>query len=564
MRNQLPNHEVSEVQKAIRKLIPKPAYLSLLIINILSAILFMVAPVLLNRKISNTGDIFPSDIVLVVAFLISAYLVQFAAVFLKNILIHKTMIQLSAFLFQRVFRLQYDTYIEQGASALLDLSYNAASDYTGFYFGSIPDLLVSVITIGVTLGIAISLNPFAAVLMFLMLPLHFFGFRFLNQKLSQMSVHLRNTSSLSFRNIHSILSQVDFIKQNADNTPFLPYVKRNIDSLEGVRKRVNYLANGASGLLNGLNQIIQTFLVIFLSALALQNHGNLGNVVYVILILPYFSNGIRNLTFVNSGIAAKQSADEFLRLLIENQEESGGRPWEEPIHTVRFDIPVVSVGGKTLLENVQFCFHKGDIVGIQGESGTGKSTLLKLLPKFRSIDGIFINEHPIQEIRNRDYLSRVSYYSQNTPIISDTLYNNLNLGRQALPRSIYQNLPFLRKFEDLDETILEDGANLSGGDKQRIALARFFHEAADVVILDEPTSSLDRETEYNILSEMLQQVQDKIIFIISHNPDIMKFCTHIVEIKDQTAVVRRQPSEQPLQAPCEVLGDCPAESECSV
>lgn len=527
-------------QRALRGLLPKRAFALQLFINTLSAALFVLAPIVLNRNIASVGVITSLDVVLVISLLVSAYLVQFSAVFLKNRLIQKTLTAIASFLFQDVFRLRYDAYINRGASALMDLSYNAASDYAGYYFGTIPDLLVSVITIVVTVGIAFSLNGVAAFLMLLMLPLHFFGFRLLNKKLSQLSVNLRQTSSLSFRNLHSILAQADFIKQNSDNTPLLPRIEKNIWTLEDVRKRVNYVANGVSGLLNGLNQIIQTFVIIFLSVLALQNKGNFGNVVYVMLVLPYFSNGIRNLTFVNAGLAAKKSADGFILTLIEEREEDGDQAWTEPIRSLRMDIPEVKVGEKVLLEEVKLCFRRGDVIGVQGESGTGKSTLLKLLPKFRPVEGIYINEKPIRAIRNSDYLKRVAYYSQNAPIISDTLYHNLNFGRKELPQKIYRGLAFLRKFENLDEEIIEDGANLSGGDKQRIALSRFFTEEADVVILDEPTSALDKKTEYEILSELLAQTQDKIVFIISHNPAVMRFCTHVAEIKDKRVEVREQ------------------------
>lgn len=104
-------------------------------------------------------------------------------------------------------------------------------------------------------------------------------------------------------------------------------------------------------------------------------------------------------------------------------------------------------------------------------------------------------------------------------------------------------MPFLSKFKNLDEIIVENGANLSGGDKQRIALSRYFTEDAKIVILDEPTSSLDKETETELMSEVLKNVDDRIIFIISHNKDIMNYCTHVVEIKNKTVTVTEKPKD---------------------
>lgn len=278
--------------------------------------------------------------------------------------------------------------------------------------------------------------------------------------------------------------------------------------------------------------------IIFLAALALNDKNNFGSVIFVMLVFPYFSNAIRGLSFTNLGFANVKAADNFLKTLIDFKAKDGSKPMPEKIESIKFDIDKVNILDKNLLNNVKMEFKKGDIVGVMGESGTGKSTLLKLIPKFRETDGIYINDIPISEIKNKDYLRKVSYYSQNTPIITDTLYNNLNFGRKKVSKAIYGAMPFLAKFINLDEMIVENGANLSGGDKQRIALSRYFTEDADIVILDEPTSSLDKETEEELMKEILKDTKDKIVFIISHNKEIMKYCSHLVEIKNKTATVR--------------------------
>lgn len=90
----------------------------------------------------------------------------------------------------------------------------------------------------------------------------------------------------------------------------------------------------------------------------------------------------------------------------------------------------------------------------------------------------------------------MSFYSQNVPIITGSIYDNLNFGRRKMEPEVYQNIRFLDKFtkerDIFTPFILENGNNLSGGDKQRIALARMYTEEAEVLILDEPTSSLEK------------------------------------------------------------------------
>ena len=531
--------ELKLQKKKMLKIVNKWGFAILLFLSLLSAILFVIAPITLNNVVENVGTIGASDIVKVILLLAAGYLVEFISVFIKNGLIQQYHGRAAEILYADVFRLNYDKYIEEGPTAIRDLVWNAADAYAGLYFDVIPSLIVNIATIIVSIYISFTLNHIAALLMFITLPIHYFGFKLLNKKLAQLSVKLRQASSKSQSNIHSVVSQVDFIKQNSENENLLPMIKKNILESEGVRKKVNYVANGVSGLLIGLNQIIQSLTIVFLAALALKNKDAFGGVVYVMLVFPYFSNAIRGLSFTNLGIADVKAADEFLKTMIEYREEDGTLDMPDDVRSISFDIDSVNIYDKNLLNNVHMSFKKGDIVGIKGESGTGKSTLVKLIPKFRSVEGIYINDIPIEKIKNEEYLKSISYYSQNTPIISDTIYNNLNFGRKPVQKSVYENLKFLSKFNNLDEMIIENGANLSGGDKQRIALSRYFVENAKIVILDEPTSSLDKETETEIMTAVLENNKDKIIFIISHNNDIMNYCNYIVEVKNKTVDVTK-------------------------
>ncbi len=533
------NKELKLQKKEMLKIVNKWGFAVLLFLSLLSAILFVIAPITLNNVVENVGTIGVSDIIKVILLLAAGYLVEFISVFIKNQLVQQYHGRAAEILYADVFKLNYDKYIEDGPTAIRDLVWNAADAYAGLYFDVIPSLIVNIATIIVSIYISFTLNHIAALLMFITLPIHYFGFKLLNKKLAKLSVKLRQASSKSQSNIHSVVSQVDFIKQNSENENLLPMIKKNILESEGVRKKVNYVANGVSGLLIGLNQIIQSLTIVFLAALALKNKDAFGGVVYVMLVFPYFSNAIRGLSFTNLGIADVKAADEFLKTMIEYREEDGTLDMPSDVKSIRFDINSVDIYDKNLLNDIHMSFKKGDIVGIKGESGTGKSTLVKLIPKFRSVKGIYINDIPIEKIKNEEYLKNISYYSQNTPIISDTIYNNLNFGRKPVQKSVYENLKFLSKFNNLDEMIIENGANLSGGDKQRIALSRYFVENAQIVILDEPTSSLDKETETEIMTAVLENNKDKIIFIISHNNDIMNYCNYIVEVKNKTVDVTK-------------------------
>lgn len=123
------------------------------------------------------------------------------------------------------------------------------------------------------------------------------------------------------------------------------------------------------------------------------------------------------------------------------------------------------------------------------------------------------------------------------PIITGSLYDNLNFGRKKLSKETYERLRFFDKFtterDIFEPAILENGNNLSGGDKQKIALARMYTEDAEVLILDEPTSSLDETTEKTILDGILG-TNDKIVFLITHRKENLKYCNKIYQIENKT------------------------------
>lgn len=180
------------------------------------------------------------------------------------------------------------------------------------------------------------------------------------------------------------------------------------------------------------------------------------------------------------------------------------------IREITLDIKRLCADGKYLAGNIKGKFEKGNIVWIQGESGSGKSTLVKLLLKFREIEGIYIDNTDISEITNRSLRAYVEYLSQNVPIIKGTLRENLFLNRKwdEETEEKYKSEPILKsilKTKTMDTLIEENGANLSGGEKKKIAIARVLYSNADVIILDEVTSNIDKDSAEEILSRIFEK-----------------------------------------------------------
>lgn len=196
-----------------------------------------------------------------------------------------------------------------------------------------------------------------------------------------------------------------------------------------------------------------------------------------------------------------------------------------------------------VLEDVSFKIHKGEHVGICGSSGGGKSTLLKLIPRFYDVDSgsITIDGINIKELDQQSMKSHIGIVNQDVFIFDGTIRDNIKYGcitREVSDNEIYEacrkvNLyDFIMSLPDkFDTNVGPRGLKLSGGQKQRLALARLFITNPDILILDEATSALDNETE-KLIQDSLSAFADKTMIVVAHRLSTIKDSDNIIVIGD--------------------------------
>jgi ATP-binding cassette, subfamily B, bacterial PglK len=202
-----------------------------------------------------------------------------------------------------------------------------------------------------------------------------------------------------------------------------------------------------------------------------------------------------------------------------------------------------------ILKNINIKFEKGNIYGIKGVNGSGKSTLTDLLtgllePNIGSIfaDEILIKDDP------HSWQNNVSYLSQSFFLFNDSIKNNITLNfenNQMIDKNLYESSIKKTKLNDLVDQkiegdnfqILDFGKNLSGGQRQKIALSRLLYKNSNIIIMDEASSAMDQQSSKNI-NDLLQSIKkDKIIIIISHSKTDLDNCDIVFEIKNCNLVV---------------------------
>lgn len=184
-----------------------------------------------------------------------------------------------------------------------------------------------------------------------------------------------------------------------------------------------------------------------------------------------------------------------------------------------------------ILDNFSVEIPKSKVVGITGKSGSGKSTFLKLLMRFWETDGgtIKISERNINEINTVNLRNMESFVTQETHLFSDSIFNNLRVAKENATLEEVQAACKKASIHDVimsfpqgyDTPVGELGDTLSGGEKQRIGLARAFLHDSDLMLLDEPTSNLDSLNEGVILKALREECAGKTVILVSHRKSTM-------------------------------------------
>lgn len=190
-----------------------------------------------------------------------------------------------------------------------------------------------------------------------------------------------------------------------------------------------------------------------------------------------------------------------------------------------------------ILTDYSLKMEYGKIIGIHGSSGSGKSTLLKLLMRFWDVDQgkILVSERNVKEIPTKQIRNTQSYVTQETHLFHDSIANNIAIGKPGASReeiieaakkaSIHDFIISLP--EGYDTKVGELGDTLSGGEKQRIGIARAFLHDAPMLLLDEPTSNLDSLNEGIILKSLEESCKDKTVVLVSHRKSTMSLADKV-------------------------------------
>lgn len=278
--------------------------------------------------------------------------------------------------------------------------------------------------------------------------------------------------------------------------------------------------------------------------LVIKNEITLGSLITFNTLLNYFLGPIQNLIEIGNDI--KETKIVFRRICELNF--SNDNQEINLINKIRGNILIKDLNysydsNNQVFKNVNLKIKKGNKVIILGESGIGKSTLFKIIMKYHNVNRnhVFIDNIDINDISSNKIKDNITYISQNEMLFTDTIYNNLTL---AMTNNKFNKILDICCVKDiiknnqlgLNTLIEENGFNFSGGEKQRIILARALMKNFNILIIDEGLNQVDVNLERVILKKLFKEYHDKTIIVISHRKDNIDLYNQMIKFDNNNMI----------------------------
>ena len=428
-----------------------------------------------------------------------------------------------------LYRIQYD------APAIRDITVN-----------SIISLLSAAVMLVATLVVITRLDWQLALVALAVCPFLFVFARTYNLRMRPRYREVRGMESSALQAIQEVLSAFRVVKafgrEDWEQDRFVA------QSQVGVRARSRLsLAEGTFGLLVNMTTAIGTAAVLFIGIRNVQAGVlSLGELLMVLAYLTQLYNPLRTISRqvanLQSSLASAERAFQLLDEIPDVADRPSARSLKRAAGELRFSGVTFAYGENTpVLQDVSFCIAPGTRLGIEGRTGAGKSTLVSLASRFYDpgdgeilLDGVDLRDYKLVDLRNQ-----MAIVLQDPVLFSTSIAENIGYGRpgaefsQIVEAAQAANVhEFIAGLPDgYDTAVGERGMMLSGGERQRIALARAFLKDAPILILDEPTSSVDMTTEAGIMEAMERLMVGRTTLMIAHRISTLDICDARIELE---------------------------------
>jgi subfamily B ATP-binding cassette protein MsbA len=409
--------------------------------------------------------------------------------------------------------------------------------------------LIALCTLIVYLGIMLKISWQFTLIVLCLFPILHFSLSRLLKIIQRISQEISESFLLLAGRIANSLSAVFLVKAyTAEDLETEQFAEVN----EGLERLENRLDTWTLliGPIQEIVSLLFLFLLIGIVAISIKLEGDwrLAEYTVFLLILRRSSRMFGTLNFIRSALAEVRGPLEYLSEVFTDKDKFVVRQGEKVAPPLSKSIEIRDLtflypDGSIALDQISCTFKQGELIALVGQSGSGKSTIMNLLMRFYEapagtllLDGVDVAEYTLESWRKQ-----IALVSQDAQLFNGTLRENLLYGirrevsddelKSILNRASLQE--FSEKLQNGLETLIGDrGVRLSGGEKQRVSIARAMLKGAAILFLDEATSALDSKTERSIQDALTELVEDKTSIVIAHRLSTIKEANHVIVLEE--------------------------------
>ena len=455
-------------------------------------------------------------------------------------------------LFQHAQRLSL-AFHDQRRSGMLIYAINFQADAVARLVMAIPPLAQSILTLIGMFWISLVMDKYLALLSLVVVPFLYYSVSYYVKNIQERLLQVRGMEAESLSIIHESMSMlrviVAFGREGYEHRRFRDQGERAIDARVNLTVRQTLFSMAVN-----TTTAAGTALVLGFGAYhVLDRRLTVGQ---LLVVMAYIASVYKPLETISTTVGSLQEQLVSLRIafgLLDNQPEIRDSPNAIEIDRIQGRVAFENVNfnykNRTeTLKNISFTTEPGQVVAMVGPTGAGKSTLVSLIPRFYDPagGGIFLDGIDIRQISLNSLRGQISIVLQEPLLFSGSIADNIRYGRlEATMDEIVEAAraanahDFIMALPNQYDTELgERGAQLSGGERQRISVARAFLKDAPILILDEPTSSIDSKTELVILDALDRLMVGRTTFMVAHRLSTIRNADMILVVNHGEIVER--------------------------
>ncbi len=448
-------------------------------------------------------------------------------------------LEFRARVFRHAQRLSFAHHDRRGTA---DSTYRVLWDATAIRHLALDGVLpfvTAVVTVGAMLVVVLRIDWQLALIALTIVPALYVVVRFYRRRLREQWSGVKALESNALSTVQEVLGSLRVVRAFGQEEREGERFERQADDGLRARLRASHAA-GAFSLLVASTTTAGTAAVLFVGVRHVQSDAlTLGNLLVVMAYLAELYAPIQSIAKNVGGLQAHLASAERAFALLDEDPDVAERPDARPLGRAGGEVELRDVtfaydGGPAVLSHVCFHIRPGMRVGIAGRTGAGKTTLIGLLSRFHdpSIGQVLLDGRDLRDWRLEDLRRQLAFVLQDPGLFSTTVAENIAYGRPgaseneivAAARAASAHDFIVRLGDGYGTQVGERGHELSGGERQRIAIARAFLRDAPILVMDEPTSAVDRGTEAEIVEALDRLMAGRTTFLVSHRLDLLGTC----------------------------------------